>query len=37
MIDIIQASYGYTTKERIINKLTLKLEPGHIYGLLGRN
>jgi ABC-2 type transport system ATP-binding protein len=37
MIDIIQASYGYTTKERIIDKLTLKLEPGHIYGLLGRN
>jgi ABC-2 type transport system ATP-binding protein len=37
MIDIEQLTFGYRSKQTVLENLTLKLSPGHIYGLLGRN
>jgi ABC-2 type transport system ATP-binding protein len=37
MIDIKNLTFGYRSKQTVLQNLTLKLAPGHIYGLLGRN
>lgn len=37
MIEIIDLSFGYSKKSTLLKKLNLKLEKGHIYGLLGKN
>jgi ABC-2 type transport system ATP-binding protein len=37
MIDIKNLTFGYHRKQTVLQNLTLKLAPGHIYGLLGRN
>jgi ABC-2 type transport system ATP-binding protein len=37
MIHLDQVSFGYSRHKKIFEKLTLNLEPGHIYGLLGKN
>jgi ABC-2 type transport system ATP-binding protein len=37
MIDLKNLTFGYRSKHTVLQNLTLKLAPGHIYGLLGRN
>lgn len=37
MIDIQNLSFGYSSRSILLDKLDLKLEKGHIYGLLGKN
>lgn len=37
MIDLKQVSFGYTRHQRLFDGLSLQLEAGHIYGLLGKN
>jgi len=37
MINIHQLSFSYRKKQPLFNKLDITLEPGYIYGLLGRN
>jgi ABC-2 type transport system ATP-binding protein len=37
MIEIKNMSFGYNRRKRLFNQLDLSLEPGNIYGLLGRN
>jgi len=37
MIDIQGLYFRYDTKQTVLEDLRLKLTPGHIYGLLGRN
>jgi ABC-2 type transport system ATP-binding protein len=37
MIDITNMSFGYNRKKLLYNNLSIKLETGSIYGLLGRN
>ena len=37
MIDITNLTFGYTKKAPLFKDLNLKLEGGHIYGLLGKN
>lgn len=37
MIEIRQLSFGYHRKKLLYKNLTLTLEPGNIYGLLGKN
>jgi ABC-2 type transport system ATP-binding protein len=37
MIDLKNLTFGYRSKQTVLENLTLKLAPGHIYGLLGRN
>jgi ABC-2 type transport system ATP-binding protein len=37
MIDLKNLTFGYHRKQTVLQNLTLKLAPGHIYGLLGRN
>lgn len=37
MIQLQQLSFGYTRQYRLFEALDLILEPGHIYGLLGKN
>lgn len=37
MIDITNLTFGYTKKVPLFKNLNLKLEGGHIYGLLGKN
>jgi ABC-2 type transport system ATP-binding protein len=37
MIDLKNLTFGYRSKQTVLQNLTLKLAPGHIYGLLGRN
>ena len=37
MVHIQNLSFGYTTKKLLYNNLTLSLEKGKIYGLLGKN
>ena len=37
MLEINKLSFGYHRKSLLINNVTLSLQAGHIYGLLGRN
>lgn len=37
MVEIEKLSFGYTKKHTLFNQLELQLQPGNIYGLLGRN
>lgn len=37
MISINHLDFWYTRRERLFENLSLDLEPGHIYGLLGKN
>lgn len=37
MIEISNLTFGYRRKSPLFNSLNLKLERGHIYGLLGKN
>ena len=37
MIEIENLSFGYSKKSILLENLNLELEPGHIYGLLGKN
>lgn len=37
MVEIENLSFGYTKKHTLFNQLKLQLQPGNIYGLLGRN
>lgn len=37
MIRLNQVSFGYTRRQLLFENLDLHLEPGHIYGLLGKN
>jgi ABC-2 type transport system ATP-binding protein len=37
MIRLNQVSFGYSKRNMLFEKLNLHLEPGHIYGLLGKN
>ena len=37
MVQLDQLSFGYTRHHRLFDGLNLTLEPGHIYGLLGKN
>jgi ABC-2 type transport system ATP-binding protein len=37
MIDIQQLSFGYNRKQLLFRNLNLRLQAGHIYGLLGKN
>ncbi len=37
MVKIENLSFGYTRKQSLFDQLSLELEPGNIYGLLGRN
>ncbi|GGC12684.1 ABC transporter ATP-binding protein [Dyadobacter sediminis] len=37
MIYFDQVSFGYSKQKKLFENLTLHLEPGHIYGLLGKN
>lgn len=37
MIEVYQLSFGYSRKKRLFDNLNLQLEPGQIYGLLGKN
>jgi len=37
MIEISNLTFGYRRKSPLFNSLSLKLEKGHIYGLLGKN
>jgi len=37
MINLNQLTFGYRAKQTVLEDLSLQLEPGYIYGLLGRN
>lgn len=37
MIHLNSVSFGYTRHRQLFENLSLRLEPGHIYGLLGKN
>jgi ABC-2 type transport system ATP-binding protein len=37
MIHLDRVSFGYTKHKKLFENLTLKLDSGHIYGLLGKN
>lgn len=37
MIHLDHVSFGYTRHKQLFKNLSLRLEPGHIYGLLGKN
>ncbi len=37
MIHLQNVSFGYSRRKRLFDNLNLRLEPGHIYGLLGKN
>jgi ABC-2 type transport system ATP-binding protein len=37
MISIDQLTFGYKKNQPVLDKLSMQLKPGHIYGLLGRN
>lgn len=37
MVQIEELSFGYTKKQTLFDQLEMHLEPGNIYGLLGRN
>ena len=37
MIQIKNLSFGYTSKTLLYENLSLSMEPGSIYGLLGKN
>jgi ABC-2 type transport system ATP-binding protein len=37
MINIENLTFGYHKKQTVLENLNLRLKPGHIYGLLGRN
>lgn len=37
MIRLNQVSFGYSKRKMLFENLDLQLEPGHIYGLLGKN
>ncbi len=37
MVTLTQIGFGYTKRQRLFDQLNLELEPGKIYGLLGRN
>ncbi|MDD5185318.1 MAG: ABC transporter ATP-binding protein [Paludibacter sp.] len=37
MVDIQNVTFSYTTKTELLSNLSLKLEAGHIHGLLGKN
>lgn len=37
MIQVKHVTYGYTKNFKLFNNLNLELEPGNIYGLLGKN
>lgn len=37
MIHLDRVSFGYSKRKKLFEDLTMKLEPGHIYGLLGKN
>lgn len=37
MIELKNIDFGYIPQRKIFTDLSLKLEPGHIYGLLGKN
>ncbi|GAB3928360.1 ABC transporter ATP-binding protein [Mucilaginibacter myungsuensis] len=37
MINLNHINFRYSSKESVLEDLTLSLAPGHIYGLLGRN
>ena len=37
MVQLVNISFGYKRRNRIFNNLNLDLQPGRIYGLLGKN
>jgi ABC-2 type transport system ATP-binding protein len=37
MVDLQGITFGYGKRERLFDRLNLTLEPGNVYGLLGRN
>ena len=37
MIHLNSVSFGYSRQKQLFENLNLRLEPGHIYGLLGKN
>lgn len=37
MIRLSHVTFGYTKRQKLFENLSLQLEPGHIYGLLGKN
>lgn len=37
MININHLNFGYQKNQMVLNNLNLRIKPGHIYGLLGRN
>lgn len=37
MIYLDRVSFGYSKRKKLFSDLSLKLHPGHIYGLLGKN
>ena len=37
MIHLDRVSFGYSKHKKLFEDLSLKLDPGHIYGLLGKN
>jgi len=37
MVEIKNMNFGYEPKRKILDNLDLSLQPGHIYGLLGKN
>ncbi|WP_159473733.1 ATP-binding cassette domain-containing protein [Dyadobacter sp. 3J3] len=37
MIHLNNVSFGYSKQKKLFTDLSLKLDPGHIYGLLGKN
>lgn len=37
MIHLDRVTFGYSKKKKLFENLSLQLEPGHIYGLLGTN
>ncbi|MES2731309.1 MAG: ABC transporter ATP-binding protein [Bacteroidota bacterium] len=37
MIHLDRVTFGYSRQKRLFENLSLHLEPGHIYGLLGKN
>lgn len=37
MVQIDQVSFGYSRRKKLFDGLNLTMEPGHIYGLLGKN
>lgn len=37
MVDVQNVTFSYTTKTELLSNLSIKLEAGHIHGLLGKN